>query len=101
MTLHVLARARSRPETRAALRAALWANLLASRAEPGCLRYDLVGGTADPDEFVTIELWRSAADVEAHMRTPHVAALLAAVPALVAAPPEIRTYQAFTAAAGS
>lgn len=91
-----MARARSRPETRTALRNALWTNLLASRAEAGCIRYDLVTGISDPDEFVTIEQWRSEPDLATHMRTPHVTALLAAVPALVAAPPEIRTYVAVT-----
>ncbi len=73
--------------------AALRDNMLASRREPGCVRYELAQSLGAPDEFVTIEEWRSEADVDAHMQTPHVAALLAKVPALVAAPPEIRSYR--------
>ncbi|HEX6811501.1 MAG TPA: putative quinol monooxygenase [Planctomycetota bacterium] len=93
MTMHVFARAIARPESRGALQTALRDNMLASRQEPGCVRYELAQGLADANEFLTIEEWRSEADVAAHMRTPHVAALLAKVPSLVTAPPEIRSYR--------
>lgn len=93
MTIRVLARAVARPETRQSLQQALVQNRDASRREAGCLRYDVAQGAADPNEFTTIEEWRSEADAAAHLKTPHVAALLAAVPALVAAPPDIRTYR--------
>ncbi|MFY9344311.1 MAG: putative quinol monooxygenase [Planctomycetota bacterium] len=93
MTIRVFARVLARPETRAALQAALRDNMLTSRKEPGCVRYELAHGLTDPNEFVTIEEWRTEADVATHMKTPHVAALLAKVPGLVAAPPDIRQYR--------
>lgn len=93
MTIRVLARAVARSDGRDALRAALRDNMLASRRESGCVRYELAQGLADPNEFTTLEEWRTEADVDAHMRTAHVQRLLATVPALLAAPPEIRTYR--------
>jgi len=93
MTIRVLARAVARPESRSALRAALTENMLASRLEAGCVRYELAQSTTEPDEFVTLEEWRTEADVAAHLKTPHVQALLAKALALLAAPPDIRTYR--------
>lgn len=93
MTIRVVARAVARPQTRAALQAALTAMLAPTRQEPGCLRYELTVNTANPDEFVMLEEWRSEADMQRHLQTPHVAELLAKAPALVAAPPDIRSYR--------
>jgi quinol monooxygenase YgiN len=94
MTIRVFARVLARPDSRDTLQVAMRDNMLASRREAGCVRYELAVSLADANEFVTIEEWRSEADVAAHMQTPHVQALLAKVPALLAAPPEIRTYRA-------
>jgi quinol monooxygenase YgiN len=93
MTIRVLARVLARGDGRDALRAALRANMLASRREAGCVRYELAQSLTDPNEFTTLEEWRTEADVDAHMRTPHVQQLLATVPALLAAPPDIRSYR--------
>ncbi len=49
-------------------------NLIApTRAEPGCLRYDLWVSRDDPSRFTFIEEWKSEADLEAHFETPHIA----------------------------
>ena len=93
MTIRVVARAVARPETRVALQAALTAMLAPTRQEAGCVRYELTVSTTDPDEFVMLEEWRSEADVARHLQTRHVAELLAKAPALVAAPPDIRSYR--------
>ncbi len=45
----------------------------ASRDEDGCLGYDVFESAGAPGVFVTIEEWRSQADMDAHMGTPHVA----------------------------
>ncbi len=49
----------------------------ASRAESGCVSYDLYESAAAPGTFVTIEVWVDQAAVAAHMSTPHVQAALA------------------------
>ncbi len=46
----------------------------ATRAESGCLRYDLYRSTQTPSEFLRIEQWKSSADLEAHKHMPHLRA---------------------------
>ena len=57
--------------------------------EEGCLSYALSESAAQPGTFVTVETWRSQADVDAHMRTPHVQAALAVASASLAGAPGI------------
>ena len=45
-----------------------------TRAEPGCLAYDLYRSPDAPGEFLRLERWRSPADLEAHKATPHLRA---------------------------
>jgi quinol monooxygenase YgiN len=96
MTIHVFARAVAKPACRDALLQALRDNAAASRREPGCMRYELAEADGDPNALTTIEEWRDDDALAAHMRAPHVLALLASVPELVAAPPEIRSYRALS-----
>ncbi len=59
--------------TRAAEAApALAALAEASRGDEGCLSYDVFESAATPGLFVTVEAWRSQADLDAHMAQPHV-----------------------------
>jgi quinol monooxygenase YgiN len=48
-----------------------------TRSEPGCVAYELYASAADPATFITIETWRSSADLDAHMQTPHIQQALA------------------------
>jgi quinol monooxygenase YgiN len=93
MTIHVVARAVARPGCREALQRALLAVIPPTRAEPGCIRYQLAQSTADEDEFVMLEEWRGEAELRVHMQTAHVQRLLAEATALLAAPPDIRSYR--------
>jgi quinol monooxygenase YgiN len=45
-----------------------------TRAEPGCLRYDLYRSPERAHEFMRFEVWESAEALEAHKRTPHLRA---------------------------
>lgn len=47
--------------------------LAPTRAEGGCLRYDLHRSEDDPAVFAMIEEWATRADWERHIRSPHVA----------------------------
>ena len=42
---------------------------------------------------MTIERWRSRADVESHMATPHVQTLLHTITPMLAAPPDIQILE--------
>ena len=55
------------------LRAALLAIVGPSRAEDGCLRYDLHVDREDPDVLAFYEVWASPEAHQAHDRTPHIA----------------------------
>jgi quinol monooxygenase YgiN len=93
MTIHVLARAAARPEHRDALLQALRDHAALSRREAGCLGYEVAQALDDANVLATVERWRDEEALAAHLRSAHVARLLAAVPDLVAAPPEIRSYR--------
>lgn len=92
MSLFVIARAQSRPQSVEALVGAMLKNRDASRHEAGCLRYEVARSATDPLLLITIEEWRDRAAFDRHMQTPHVAELLALVPDLVAAAPEISVF---------
>jgi len=75
------------PESHDHVRDVLTALVVATREEEGCLSYDLFESASAPNTFVTIETWRTSADLEAHLATPHVAAAFeAAAGHLVTAP---------------
>jgi quinol monooxygenase YgiN len=64
----------------------------ASRGDDGCVNYGYFRGVVDDSEFIAVEEWRDMAALEAHLRTPHVARLVAALPLHSAALPEIATH---------
>jgi quinol monooxygenase YgiN len=45
-------------------------------AEPGCIAYELFQSTDDPALWMLFEQWRSAADLDAHIDSPHLQAFL-------------------------
>jgi len=45
-------------------------------AEPGCISYELFESQATPGTFVTVERWRAQSDLDAHMKTEHIAKAL-------------------------
>jgi quinol monooxygenase YgiN len=59
-----------------------------TRAEAGCIAYDLFQSTDNPGVWVLIERWRSVADLNAHVVTDHMAAFLARSAEVIYSPPE-------------
>lgn len=76
--LHVVATIPVKPEHVEALSGALTQLAEATREEAGCLAYDLYESAASAGVFVTVERWTDQAALDAHMKTPHVAAAFAA-----------------------
>ena len=66
------------------LRAALLAIVPPSRAEEGCLRYDLHVDREDPDVLAFYEVWASPEAHAAHDLTPHIEHVRTVLPGLVA-----------------
>ncbi len=54
-----------------------------TRAEAGCINYDLHQSTDDPSRFVFYENWASAAHLDAHGRSPHLRAFRALAPEIL------------------
>ncbi len=75
--LTVVAVFEARPGQDEALGEALVAMLAPTRAEDGCIRYDLHQTRAVEGQWFFDEIWASAAHHAAHRDTPHVQALLA------------------------
>ncbi len=56
-----------------------------TRAEPGCLQYDLHADNENPCFFLLYENWESRALWQTHMNAPHLAAYATATQGAVAA----------------
>jgi quinol monooxygenase YgiN len=91
-TVRVLARATAREGKAEELKAVLLAIVEPTRAEAGCVRYELCQSRTDPCDFVFIEEWASPSALDAHMASPHVQEVFRSAPPLLAKPPEIVQY---------
>lgn len=80
----------AKPETREELQNLLAAQVAPTRAEPGCINYDFHVDADDPCVFVFYENWRSQADLDAHMKMPHLLPLVSEIHRLLSSPVEIR-----------
>jgi len=67
----VVASITAHPGREARLEAVLAGLVAPSRAEAGCLRYDLHRRVDDPATFVFLEAWESPQAHAAHKETPH------------------------------
>ena len=83
----------AKPEKREELRAILAAQVVPTRAEPGCMNYDFHVDAEDPNAFMFYENWRSRADLETHLRMPHLAPLQRRLDELLARPVEMRFHE--------
>ena len=72
-TLHVVATIPIRADSLDLARSALTKLVEATRGEEGCVAYAASESSAAPGLLVTIEEWRSQADLDQHMATPHIA----------------------------
>jgi quinol monooxygenase YgiN len=88
----VIARFRPRPDRLDEFLALLRDVQAASRGDYGCLNYGYYREVADDLSFIAVEEWLDMAALEAHLRTPHVARLIAALPEHSAEPPELATH---------
>ena len=74
---------------------ALLEAVAATRAEPGCLNYDLHQSVSDPTEFLFNENWASADALKAHgaSQSEHRLALRQQLAGLVDGPPRVTSWQ--------
>ncbi|WP_075291130.1 putative quinol monooxygenase [Pararhizobium arenae] len=79
----------ARPETREELFRLLVDQVGPTRAEHGCIDYNLHIDAADPCVFVFYENWKTQADLDAHMDMNHLKPLLSQIDRLLAKPIDI------------
>ncbi|MFC8177455.1 MULTISPECIES: putative quinol monooxygenase [Nocardiaceae] len=87
--LKVVATITAKPESVDVVRAGLAELAAESLHEDGNVSYELFESAAEPGTFVTIEVWRSEDDLDAHMKTPHLQKALSEFGEHLAAPPAI------------
>jgi quinol monooxygenase YgiN len=90
--LTVVARVRAKTGLETRLHEELQRLLAPTRAEPGCLRYDLHESTTERGWFLLYETWKSEADLQAHFQTPYLKAFFRVVPEIVDGPSEITKW---------
>ena len=92
MTLRVIAHLTAKPDTIEETRDALIALVDPTRAESGCILYELTQNNSDPTDFTFVEEWASDAELDAHLQSEHIRHLQARGDELFASPPDIRRY---------
>lgn len=85
----VVATVEVKPGSEEATQALLETAITATHAEPGCITYALHRDFEQPQRFVMVERWASREALEEHFTQPHMAALFAALPEHLTAPPVI------------
>ena len=90
--LRVVARITAKPDKVQDVRAILLGFVDPTRAEQGCVVYELLQNRTDPTDFTFVEEWASDAAFEAHHKSAHITAGFPKLQPLVAVAPDIRTY---------
>ncbi|RZT85901.1 quinol monooxygenase YgiN [Pseudonocardia sediminis] len=81
--LTVIARMKAKPGKEADLRRELEALIEPTRAEKGCVNYDLNQGTDDDGVFFFYENWTSEAALDEHLATPPLQRFVGLIPELL------------------
>jgi len=93
--LIVVARVRAKAGQEARLRHELQGLVSPTRAEAGCLRYDLHESKTEPGWFLFYEIWKSEADLDKHFQTPYLKAFFQMAPELTDGPSEVTKWKKF------
>ena len=100
MPIHILARHVARPDTVDEVRRILISLIDSSRAESGCLKYELLQNADDPTDFTFVETFASEDALKVHAAAPYIAGLGPRLKDLVARPSEVFRYRAIATDSG-
>ncbi|MBU6302198.1 MAG: antibiotic biosynthesis monooxygenase [Verrucomicrobia bacterium] len=84
MPVTVVAVLRCQPGSEAVVRPELLRLLAPTRAEKGCLNYDLFEDPKDPGLFIFHENWECDGDLDQHLQSTHIQACLGVIQPLLA-----------------
>jgi quinol monooxygenase YgiN len=93
MTVRVVAHLIAKPDKIDETRDALLSLLEPTRAEKGCIRYELMQNNVDPTDFAFVEEWSGDEALDLHLQTDHINLVVSRAEELFAAPPDIRRYR--------
>ncbi|MGH7999673.1 MAG: putative quinol monooxygenase [Brasilonema sp.] len=91
--LTIIAHIKAKPGMEQQMQQDLLDLLLPTRAEPGCITFDLLLDTNDPTVFVLYENWESQAAVDAHFQQPYVKQVLQAYEITLAEPIKVMSLE--------
>jgi quinol monooxygenase YgiN len=92
-SLTVIAHVRAKPGQESRVRQILEELLAPTRAEAGCMNYDLHQSQTDPALFVFYENWVSEGDLEAHARSAHIQSFRKLADEILVEPVQITKWQ--------
>ena len=92
-SLTVIAHIRAKPGQESRVREILQGLLSPTRAEAGCINYDLHQSQTDPALFVFYENWESEAHLDAHARSAHIQSFRKLTDETLAEPVQITKWQ--------
>jgi quinol monooxygenase YgiN len=85
----VLATAKAKPGKEADLEQALRDVAAPTRAQRGCLQFELYRSAQDPAAITAFERWASNEDHERHLQGDHVKKLMTLFDGILTGPPEV------------
>jgi len=92
-TLRVVAILLAKPDKVDELRTLLAGLLQPTRAEPGCISYEMLENKENEAEFTFVEEWEDDAALDGHFATDHIKHALGELPNLLAAELDLRKYK--------
>jgi quinol monooxygenase YgiN len=92
-SLTVIAHIRAKPGQESCVRQVLQGLVSPTRAEAGCINYDLHQSQTDPALFVFYENWTSEAHLDAHSKSAHIQSFRKVAGEILAGPVEITKWQ--------
>lgn len=89
-TVRIVVRIRAKPELTEKMRDLLVSVVEPTRAEPACVRYELLQDRETPCVFLLVQEWRSDRAYDDHLEQPHMLAIYERVDPMLDGLPQIR-----------
>lgn len=93
LLLTIVARIKAKSGMEARMQQDLLGLLAPTRAESGCITFDLLQDTSNPTVFVLYENWKDQASLDAHFQQPYVKQVLQAYEETLAEPINVMTLE--------
>jgi quinol monooxygenase YgiN len=96
----VVATLKAKPGMEDTVRGAVEAVIAPTRAEPGCINYDLHQSNDNPSLFMLYENWTSKKDLDEHLAMPYLKDLIAKCDDMLSDPVDIALFTMISQPAG-